>query len=116
MRSTKTRQDILAFLEKKQNAFTPYEIAEKLSINTVTVYRVLDFLKEQKLVHHIPTLGKWSACQYPNITQDHGFLICKKCNSIEEFLSPHHCIHAHGFQCEEHITAVTGICHSCLKK
>ena len=106
MRQTKTRQEVLTFLEKNHSAFTPYEISEKLSINTVTVYRVLDFLREQKLVHHIPTLGKWSACQCPEPNKDHGFLICKKCSSVEEFLSPHHCIHAHGFQCEEHVLEV----------
>lgn len=116
MRQTKTRQDILSFLEKNQSAFTAYEIAESLSINAVTVYRVLDFLREQKLVHHIPALGKWSACQCGESSQDHGFLICKKCDSVEEFLSPHHCIHAHGFQCEEHILEVMGTCKSCSKK
>ncbi len=116
MRQTKTRQDILSFLEKNQSAFTAYEIAEALSINAVTVYRVLDFLREQKLVHHIPALGKWSACQCGESSQDHGFLICKKCDSVEEFLSPHHCIHAHGFQCEEHILEVMGTCKSCSKK
>jgi len=63
MRQTKTRQEVLDFLQKNHSAFTPYELGEKLSINTVTIYRVLDFLKEQKLVHHIPALAKWSACQ-----------------------------------------------------
>ena len=116
MRQTKTRQEILSFLEKNHNAFTAYEIAEALSIKTVTVYRVLDFLREQKLVHHIPALGKWSACQCGESSQDHGFLICKRCDAVEEFLSPHHCIHAHGFQCEEHIFEVMGTCKSCSKK
>lgn len=115
MRQTKTRHEVLAFLEKNRGAFTPYEIAEKLSINTVTVYRVLDFLREQKLVHHIPALGKWSACQCQDEGKDHGFLICKKCNSVEEFLSPHHCVHAHGFHCEEHVLEVLGTCRHCFK-
>ncbi len=30
MRQTKTRQEVLSFLEKNHSAFTPYEIAEKL--------------------------------------------------------------------------------------
>lgn len=113
MRQTKTRQEILSFLEKNHSAFTPYEITEKLSINTVTVYRVLEFLKEQKLVHHIPTLGKWSSCTCQESSKDHGFLICRKCDSVKEFLSPHHCIHHHDFQCEEHVLEVFGLCHKC---
>jgi len=116
MRQTKTRQEVLSFLEKNHSAFTAYEISEALSINTVTVYRVLDFLKSQKLVHHIPALGKWSACQCPEINQDHSFLICKKCNSVKEFLSPHHCFHTHDFECEEHVLEILGTCHHCLKK
>lgn len=115
MRQTKTRQDIFSFLEKSHSVFTPYEIAEKLKINTVTVYRVLEFLKAQKLVHHIPALGKWSACACHEPNKDHGFLICKKCHSVEEFLSPHHCVHTHGFQCEEHIVEIFGICYDCQK-
>lgn len=115
MRQTKTRQEILSFLEKNHSAFTPYEISEKLSINAVTVYRVLEFLKEQKLVHHIPALGKWSACQCSDMSQDHGFLICKKCDSVEEFLTPHHCMHTRGFHCEEHVLEVFGTCHHCSK-
>jgi len=114
MRQTKTRQEILDFLQKNQNAFAAYEIAEKLSINTVTVYRVLDFLREQKLVHHIPSLGKWSACHHDHSEhEDHGFLICKKCKSVEEFSLPHQCIHHKNFKCEEHVTEVFGLCKKC---
>ncbi len=106
MKHTKTRQRVLDFLTQESQAFTPYEIAKKISMNAVTVYRVLDFLKEQKLVHHIPTLSKWSACQCLSSRQDHGFLICRKCDKIEEFVTPHACSHHHEFICEEHITEI----------
>ena len=63
MRQTKTREEVLDFLQNTHQAFTPYEIAKSLKMNAVTVYRVLEFLKSQKKVHHIPSLGKWSSCQ-----------------------------------------------------
>ena len=114
IRNTKSRQEVLDFLNRNHQAYTPYEIAEKLKMNPVTVYRVLEFLKEQKLVHHIPALGKWSACTCESDSKsDHGFLICRKCESVEEFLSPHQYIHHHGFQCEEHMLEVFGLCHKC---
>lgn len=114
MRHTKTREEILDFLEKNPQAFTPYEIAKHLAINPVTVYRVLEFLKSQKYVHHIPSLGKWSHCRCcDKKNEDHGFLVCKKCDFIEEFSTPHLCLHHHGFQCEEHITEVLGVCKNC---
>jgi Fe2+ or Zn2+ uptake regulation protein len=114
MRSTKTREEVLHFLEKSHQAFTPYEIAKSLEMNPVTVYRVLEFLKSQKKVHHIPSLGKWSACQcQTKKDEDHGFLVCKKCESVEEFATPHTCLHHHSFQCEEHITEILGLCKKC---
>lgn len=116
MKNTKNKREILNFLRKKGKAYTPYEIANTLEINPVTIYRVLEALQEEKSVHHIPALGKWSACQCEDSSQDHGFLICKKCDSIEEFLSPHQCIHHNGFHCEEHITEVFGECRKCSKQ
>ena len=56
MRHTKTREEIIHFLQNTHQAYTPYEIAKYLKINPVTVYRVLEFLKSQKHVHHIPSL------------------------------------------------------------
>ncbi len=114
MRNTKTREEVLDFLQHTHQAYTPYEIAKTLKINPVTVYRVLEFLKSQKQVHHIPSLGKWSSCQcQERWNEDHGFLVCKKCESVEEFSTPHECLHHHGFQCEEHITEILGLCKNC---
>lgn len=45
MRHTKTREEILEFLTKNTEAYTPYVIAKKTGNNPVTVYRVLEFLK-----------------------------------------------------------------------
>ncbi len=45
MRHTKTREDILQFLEENKGSFTPYELADLTKINPVTVYRVLEFLR-----------------------------------------------------------------------
>lgn len=115
MRQTKTREEILQFLRDDMGSFTPYEISDLTHINPVTVYRVLEFLKEQGLVHHIPAIGKWTACHIDqhDHNHDHGFLICKKCESVEEFALPHACIHHPDFKCEEHVTEVFGLCENC---
>ena len=47
MRQTKTRQEILDFLQQNDGSFTPYELSDLTHINPVTVYRVLEFLQEQ---------------------------------------------------------------------
>jgi Fe2+ or Zn2+ uptake regulation protein len=114
MRQTKTREEVLTFLQTQHRAYTPYEIAGVLKINPVTVYRILEFFKKEKKIHHIPSLGKWSACHCEEkIQEDHGFMICRKCESVEEFSTPHQCLHSHGFQCEEHLTEILGVCRTC---
>jgi Fe2+ or Zn2+ uptake regulation protein len=114
MRYTKPRVEILTFLQTHHLTYTAYEIAEALRIHPVTVYRVLEFFKSQKMIHHISSLGRWCACFYQEENhEDHGFLICRKCKSIQEFLSPHQC-HSHAdFHCEEHRIEILGTCHSC---
>jgi Fe2+ or Zn2+ uptake regulation protein len=71
MKNTKNKNEILTFLMQHRDAYTPYEIAKSLKINAVTVYRVLESLKKEKVVHHIISLGKWSACQCHDIRKDH---------------------------------------------
>lgn len=114
MRQTRTRAEILSFLQTHYQAYTAYEIANILTINPVTVYRVLEFLKSEMKIHHIPSLAKWSACQcQEKREEDHGFMICRKCESVKEFSIPHNCLIHGDFQCEEHITEILGLCHRC---
>lgn len=84
-------------------------------MNHVTVYRILEFLLEHKLIHHIPFLGRWTLCAHQKSSQDHNFLICKKCQSVQEYLTPHVCTNHLGFHCEEHVIEIIGICQSCAK-
>lgn len=47
MRYTATREQVFNFLDENPGkSFNAYEIADKLTMNAVTVYRVLEFLKE----------------------------------------------------------------------
>jgi Fe2+ or Zn2+ uptake regulation protein len=40
-------------------------------------------------------------------------MICRKCDSVQEFTTPHQCVHSHEFQCEEHVTEILGVCRKC---
>ena len=117
MRYTKTREQVYEFLsEHARQSFNAYEIAAALTMNHVTVYRILSFLQKNKIVHYVPTLGKWILCHHQKSPNDHNFLICRECHSVEEYTTPHQCMNHLGFHCEEHIIEILGVCNSCFQK
>lgn len=50
-----------------------------------TIYRALDFLTGQGLVHRIDSLNAFLACRADHTGQAAGFLICDCCGRVEEF-------------------------------
>lgn len=90
---TTKRKQVLAGLVKAGKALSAYELTEVCiaesgeSIPTMSVYRILDFLEEQHLVHKLNSTNKYVACAH--ITCDHAhevpqFLICGKCQQVKE--------------------------------
>lgn len=49
-----------------------------------TVYRALDFLVEQGLVHRIESLNAYVGCSAPNASHVGQFLLCGSCGSAAE--------------------------------
>lgn len=49
-----------------------------------TVYRALDFLLEQGLIHRLATLNVFTGCRQPNCCHSSQFLICQDCGQVEE--------------------------------
>lgn len=93
-RLTKKRKLILSSLVQSGKSLSAYELIAQCkadfdeSISAMTMYRVLDFLQEEKLVHKLDLANKYIACSH--ITCDHQhdevpmFLICNQCNSVKE--------------------------------
>jgi Fur family zinc uptake transcriptional regulator len=53
-----------------------------------TVYRALDFLMEQGLIHRVETLNSFIGCRQPEVRHDLLFLICLYCHNVEERTAP----------------------------
>jgi Fur family zinc uptake transcriptional regulator len=92
-RLTEKRRLILEILLENQQPQSAYEIAELYhqksgdSIPAMSVYRMLDFLMENGLVHKLSSTNKFLACSH--ISCDHAhqtpqFLICDNCHSVNE--------------------------------
>lgn len=92
-RLTTKRKQVLSGLLNSESALSAYELVDYCreeygySIPPMSVYRILDFLQEQHLVHKLKLANKYVACAHITCNHDHGvpqFLICGKCQSVEE--------------------------------
>ncbi len=91
--TTKKRVKVLSILLKSKKAISAYELAEVYeqifgeAVPVITVYRVLEFLQFNKLVHKLETANKFVICSHVSCGQDHSashFLICKQCLKVKE--------------------------------
>lgn len=92
-RLTEKRQSILELLLVSETPLSAYEVtdafnktAEK-SMPPMSVYRILDFLEKEDLVHKLSSTNKYVACSHIDCSHAHGipqFLICDICQSTKE--------------------------------
>ena len=87
-----------------------------------TVYRALEFLLENGLVHRIASLNAFVGCNHPGEAHQGQFLICRSCQVSIELEQPavHQAIldgaSAVGFQVEGQTVEVVGQCAACRKQ
>ncbi|HBS77409.1 MAG TPA: Fur family transcriptional regulator, partial [Pseudomonas sp.] len=84
-----------------------------------TVYRALDFLLENGLVHRIASLNAFIGCNHPEHPHQGQFLICRNCHTAIELEQPaiseaiDQAARSVGFQVEGQTVEVVGLCASC---
>lgn len=93
---TKKRQDIFRMMLDEDQALSAYEIADKLrnkyqlSVPIMSIYRILDFLVQQNLVHKITSINKYISCAHITCKCGHAmprFIVCIKCLKVKELNS-----------------------------
>ncbi|MBC7545336.1 MAG: transcriptional repressor [Candidatus Sericytochromatia bacterium] len=131
-RITKPRQRVVNLLAETDNALSPYEIKEKLDaagahVDTVSIYRILECLEENQLIHRVLTTGKVRRCdleQEDHCALDqtdhcHHNLVCRACGNVQEVHCPgvENLIAAvatqSGFRIEQHHLEFSGVCMKC---
>ncbi len=131
-RLTTKRKRVLASLVKSEKALSAYDLialceqsfGEK--IPAMSVYRILEFLEAENLVHKLNLAKKYVACSHITCDHDHGvpqFLICGECNHVKEISINKQTItelqknvaHA-GFQLVSPQLEMNCICNSCAAK
>ncbi len=96
-RITRPRRLVVELLDRTDTALSAYEIKEALdksseTADVVSIYRILDCLEENGLVHRVMNSGKVSKCllepeehcHRDQVDHCHHLLICKACGVIQE--------------------------------
>jgi Fur family zinc uptake transcriptional regulator len=85
LKFTKIRERVLVIIWASHKPVGAYAILEELAKETLrhpappTVYRALDFLLENGLIHRISSLNAFVGCNEPGHAHQGHFLICRHC-------------------------------------
>jgi len=128
-RLTTKRKQVLTSLLKSNRALSAYDIASSYQgefgtpILAMSVYRILDFLESEQLVHKLNLANKYVACSHITCKHEHGvpqFLICKDCSQVKEvsvsrttFDSLQDCIEQAGYHLVTPQIEMNCVCQAC---
>lgn len=92
-RLTDTRRRVLELIWQGHSAVKAYDIIDRFSTDggatrPPTVYRALDFLLEQGLIHKIESLNAFVGCARHSEGHECQFLVCSNCARVIELDSP----------------------------
>lgn len=131
-RLTEKRKRILALLLQSSTPLSAYEVADaynrtaEANMPPMSVYRILDFLEAQLLVHKLDSANKYIACSH--IACDHAhqvpqFLICSQCQRVKEIAIPKKIVdelekqvQESGYKMVNSQLELQCVCESCLGK
>lgn len=126
---THLRRAVLSLIVESRAPIGAYALlgrlrAEKANATPATVYRALDFLVENGLVHKLERLNAFVACtdQGAHPHHEHAavqFLICRKCGTVAEMEDPRiaqaisRAAGQSGFHPDTATVEVEGTCETC---
>ena len=126
-RLTPIRRQVLEALLASHKPLGAYEIIDHLASDTrpapITVYRALDFLRDNSLVHRIESRNAFVACVHNHAGDDLVvFLICERCGAVGE--APGGAAaealkassRAAGFSPKSPLIEIAGICSHCRER
>ncbi|MEM8547012.1 MAG: Fur family transcriptional regulator [Pseudomonadota bacterium] len=127
LRLTPLRRQVLEIICESSGAVGAYDILAQLAERGAhkappTVYRVLEFLLEARLIHRLDSLNAYIGCSAPGVAHTAQFLICQTCNSVQEMEDQQvsQAIQAvlgqTAFSAEQVTLEVKGICGDCRQR
>ncbi|PLC49319.1 transcriptional repressor [Pollutimonas subterranea] len=125
-RLTPIRRKVLEILLKQQRSVKAYELLELIrgdqqGAAPPTVYRALDFLVEEGLVHRLDAINAWTACLDAGGEPHDLLVVCTQCGSVAELSDPAlsrqlaRKVAESGFVLSGHETELRALCRECRK-
>lgn len=124
VRLTALRRRVLELVWDSHAPIGAYDILAKLNAGgarnaPMAVYRALDFLIDNSLVHRLDSRNAFIGCRHPRDQHRAQFLICDKCGAVAELASDsiHDSIRraarTKGFKVDNVNIEATGRCPNC---
>lgn len=124
VRLTPIRRKVLELVWESHRAVKAYDLLDRIkpyeqAAKPATVYRALDFLIEQGLIHRIESLNAFIGCNCSDHQHELLLLICAQCQEVEErpalavMEAVAQEIQAAGFVVHRKAIEVHGLCAQC---
>jgi len=126
LRLTPRRRQVLEIMLASHQPMGAYDILAELNrtgdeerIAPPIVYRALEFLMAEGLIHRIESKNAFISCIHPGHESTAQFLICRDCDQVAEVETSEQSLLAEadslGFTVDHSIVEITGICAQCQK-
>lgn len=123
-RLTPIRRMVLEILLQQRRGVKAYELLDEIrrvqpGAAPPTVYRALDFLIEEGLIHRLDAVNAWSACLDAGGERHDLLVICTQCGAVAEFSDPElsrilaQKVASAGFVLTDHETELRALCGKC---
>ncbi len=124
-RLTPLRRRVLELVWDSHRPLGAYELLNQLTAEghkpaPPTIYRALEFLLEQKLIHRIASRNAFVGCSHPGAAHGGYFLLCDACGNAEEIADTRGLASAvdkaalaAAFQIHSQTLELTGLCRYC---
>jgi Fur family transcriptional regulator, zinc uptake regulator len=129
VRLTAKRKNVLTGLIQSNKALSAYELISFYqeeygeTMAAMSIYRILDFLEQENLVHKLKLANKYVACAHMTCEHSHAmtqFLICQMCNVVKEISIDdtmiqrlHQSVQDANFTLTSPQLEINGLCHHC---
>ncbi|MEM7018484.1 MAG: Fur family transcriptional regulator [Pseudomonadota bacterium] len=125
VRLTALRRQVLELIWQNHKPLGAYAILEALQhaqerrAAPPTVYRALDFLLENGLIHRLDSLNAYIGCPHPEHAHIGQFMICLSCENVMELDTPTitKSVREHaeslGFKVQQQTIEIAGQCAQC---
>jgi Fur family zinc uptake transcriptional regulator len=126
LRLTPRRRQVLEIMLASHQPMGAYEILAALNragnvdrIAPPIVYRALEFLMAEGLIHRIESRNAFITCVHPGHESAAQFLICRDCEQVAELETSEQSLLAAaenlGFAVDHSVVEITGVCARCQK-